>query len=105
MYPDDTEELREKLKDYYGTAVAEGMPMASHRSCQVENMSDEEVRKEAKKESHRNSHSVPGRGVQMISKETMQKIIDEEAEKASAGSGYDAESLIEHMRNHDSVWK
>jgi archaellum component FlaC len=41
----------------------------------------------------------------MISKETMQKIIDEEAEKASAGSGYDAEDLIEHMQNHDSVWE
>lgn len=49
MYPDDTEELREKLKDYYGTAVAEGMPMAVIDLVRVENMSDEEVRKEAEK--------------------------------------------------------
>ena len=49
MYRDDTEELREKLKDYYGTAVAEGMPMAVIDLVRVENMSDEEVRKEAEK--------------------------------------------------------
>lgn len=49
MYPDDTEELREKLKDYYGTAVAEGIPMAVIDLVRVENMSDEEVRKEAEK--------------------------------------------------------
>ena len=51
MYPDDerTEELREKLKDYYGSAMASGMPMAVIDLARVENMSDEEIRREADK--------------------------------------------------------
>lgn len=51
MYPDDeeTEVLREKLKDYYGTAMTSGMPMAVFDLAEVEKMSDERVIEEAKK--------------------------------------------------------
>lgn len=50
MYPEDEiEELREKLKDYYGTAMVSGMPMAVMDLARVDNMSDEEVVKEAKR--------------------------------------------------------
>ncbi len=51
MIPDDKriEELREKLKDYYGAAMVSGMPMAVIDLARVENMSDEEIEKEAQK--------------------------------------------------------
>ncbi len=51
MYPDDerTEELREKLKDYYGTAVASGMPMAVIDLARVETMDADDLEKEAEK--------------------------------------------------------
>ena len=51
MYPDEerTEELREKLKDYYGTAMVSGMPMALIDLARVENMTDEEIEREAEK--------------------------------------------------------
>lgn len=51
MYPDDesVEQLREKLKEYYGTAMASGMPMAVIDLVKVERMSDEEVIEEAEK--------------------------------------------------------
>ena len=52
MYPDDeenTEELREKLKDYYGTAVASGFPMAMLDLIKVDRMSDEEVEEAVRK--------------------------------------------------------
>lgn len=51
MYSEDerTEELREKLRDYYGTAMASGMPMAIIDLAKVDRMSDEEVAKEVQK--------------------------------------------------------
>ena len=51
MYPDDerTEELREKLIDYYGTAMACGIPMAAYDLARIEDMSPEEIEKEAEK--------------------------------------------------------
>ena len=45
----DTEELREKLRDYYGTAMTGGFPMAVIDLGRVETMSDEELRREAEK--------------------------------------------------------
>ena len=43
MYPDDerAEELKEKLKEFYGTAITSGMPMAIIDFAKVENMTDE----------------------------------------------------------------
>ena len=51
MYPDNdnTEELREKLKDYYGTAMVSGNPMAVIDLSRVEDMDEEEIRREAEK--------------------------------------------------------
>lgn len=51
MYPDDerTEELREKLKNYYGTAAASGMPMAVLDLARVETMDADDLEKEAEK--------------------------------------------------------
>lgn len=45
----DAEELREKLRDYYGTAAASGMPAAVIDLIRTETMSDEEVAAEAEK--------------------------------------------------------
>ncbi len=45
----DTEELREKLCDYYGTAMTGGFPMAVIDIGRVVTMSDEELRREAEK--------------------------------------------------------
>lgn len=39
----DAEELREKLKDYYGTAMTNGVPMAVIELGEVDDMSDEEI--------------------------------------------------------------
>jgi hypothetical protein len=50
MYPDnDIQKLKEKLMDYYGTAAASGMPMAVMELGRLENMTDEEIRREAEK--------------------------------------------------------
>ena len=51
MYPDDerAEELKEKLKEFYGTAITSGMPMAIIDFAKVENMTDEEIEREANK--------------------------------------------------------
>ena len=51
MYPydDETEELREKLKDYYGTAMMSGNPMAVMDLSRVENMDEQQLREEAEK--------------------------------------------------------
>ena len=51
MSPDekDAEELREELRDYYGTAVFSGMPAAMIDLAKADRMSDEEVIEEAKK--------------------------------------------------------
>ena len=50
MRPEDEriEELREKLTDYYGSAMMEN-PMAAADLIRVENMSDEEIVREAEK--------------------------------------------------------
>ncbi len=45
--PEEIEELREKLEDYYGTAMASGMPMAVIELSEVSSMSDEEVMERA----------------------------------------------------------
>ena len=51
MHPDDerAEELREKLRDYYGTAMASGMPMAVIDLAEVDDLDDDEVREKARK--------------------------------------------------------
>ncbi len=51
MYSEDekTEAMREKLRDYYGTAMALGMPMAVIDLAKVDRMSDGELEKEIKK--------------------------------------------------------
>lgn len=51
MDPDEerTEELREKLIDYYGTAMACGVPMAAYDLARIEDMSPEEIEREAEK--------------------------------------------------------
>lgn len=43
------DELREKLADYYGTAMASGMPMAVIELSQIATMTDEEVELEIEK--------------------------------------------------------
>lgn len=40
----DTEELREKLTDYYGTAMVNGFPMAMADLNGLDRMDDEEIR-------------------------------------------------------------
>ena len=45
----DAEELREKLKDYYGTAMVSGNPMAVIDLARIENMNAEEIQREAQK--------------------------------------------------------
>jgi hypothetical protein len=41
----DTEELREKLTDYYGTAMVNGFSMAMADLSGLDSMDDEEIRK------------------------------------------------------------
>lgn len=43
----DIERLREDLKDYYGTAMASGFPMAMMDLSEVEHASEEELVKKA----------------------------------------------------------
>ncbi len=52
MHPEEErkEELKEKLRDYYGTAAAAGYPMALIDLARIENMSEEELEKEAGKQ-------------------------------------------------------
>ena len=45
----DAEELRAALEDYYGTAMASGMPFAAIELSKVENMSAEELEEEIEK--------------------------------------------------------
>ncbi|MBP1554925.1 MAG: hypothetical protein J6U30_02485 [Oscillospiraceae bacterium] len=40
----DTEELREKLTDYYGTAMMNGFPMAMADLKGLDSMDEEEIR-------------------------------------------------------------
>ncbi|MBP0986100.1 MAG: hypothetical protein J6P39_03725 [Oscillospiraceae bacterium] len=40
----ETEELREKLTDYYGTAMVNGFPMAMADLNGLDSMDDEEIR-------------------------------------------------------------
>ena len=43
----DIERLREDLKDYYGTALASGFPMAMMDLSEVEHASEEELARKA----------------------------------------------------------
>ena len=43
------EELKERLINYYGTAMYNGFPMAVIELSRIENMSDEEIIREARK--------------------------------------------------------
>ena len=43
----DAGELREKLKDYYGTAMTSGFPMAVIELSEIDDMSDEEILEKA----------------------------------------------------------
>ena len=43
------EELKQQLKDYYGTAMYNSFPMAVIELSRIENMSDEEILREARK--------------------------------------------------------
>lgn len=45
----DFEELRETIKDYYGTAMTSGFPMAIIELAEVENASDDELIEIAKR--------------------------------------------------------
>lgn len=44
MWPNDTDEIRDELRDYYGTAVVSGFPAAAALLFEVEDLDDEEVR-------------------------------------------------------------
>ncbi len=46
---DDVDELRDKLRDYYGTAMVSGFPMAVIDLADVDDMSDEEVKEAIRK--------------------------------------------------------
>ena len=46
---DDVEELRDKLRDYYGTAMTSGFPMAVIDLAEVDDLDDNEVREKARK--------------------------------------------------------
>ena len=46
---DDVEELRDKLRDYYGTAMTSGFPMAVIDLSEVDDLDDDEVREKARK--------------------------------------------------------
>lgn len=45
----DREEVREKLRDYYGTAMTSGFPAAVIDLGRVDSMDDEQLIKEAEK--------------------------------------------------------
>jgi len=44
MWPDDTEETRDELRNYYGTAAVSGFPVAAAQLFEVEDLDDEKVR-------------------------------------------------------------
>lgn len=46
---DEVKELRDKLRDYYGTAMTSGFPMAVIDLGNVDKLTDEEVREEIRK--------------------------------------------------------
>ena len=45
----DVAELRDQLRDYYGTAMASGFPMAVMELSEIDSMSDDEVIETAEK--------------------------------------------------------
>ena len=48
--PEEKEErLKEKLRGYYGTAMANGLPLAVLDLARIEEMDEEELEKEAEK--------------------------------------------------------
>ena len=44
MAPKDTEEIRDELRVYYGTAAVSGFPMAAAQLYEVDDLDDGEVR-------------------------------------------------------------
>ena len=44
MWPNDTEETRDELRDYYETAAVTGFPAAAAQLFEVEDLDDEEVK-------------------------------------------------------------
>jgi len=46
---DGIEDVRDALRDYYGTAMVSGFPMAGMDLARVDSMSDEEVLRDAYK--------------------------------------------------------
>ena len=46
---DDVEELKDKLRDYYGTAMVSGNPMAVIDLGSVDDLSDDEVKEQIRK--------------------------------------------------------
>ena len=46
---DDVEELRDKLRDYYGTAMTSGFSMAVIDLAEVDDLDDDEVREKTRK--------------------------------------------------------
>ena len=45
---EDVEEVRERLRDYYGSAMFSGFPMAVMDLCDTDSMDDEEVLEKAR---------------------------------------------------------
>lgn len=44
MWPNDTDEIRDELRDYYGTAAVSGFQAAAAQLFEVEDLDDEEVK-------------------------------------------------------------
>lgn len=42
-FPDPEDELKEKLKDYYGTAAVNGFPMAVIQLNEIDDLDEEEL--------------------------------------------------------------
>ena len=47
MFEKDAEDIREELRDYYGTAAASGFPMAAVQLFEVDDMDEDVLRKRA----------------------------------------------------------
>ena len=47
MWEKDTEDIRDELRDYYGTAAVSGFPMAAVQLFEVEDMDEDELRERA----------------------------------------------------------
>ena len=47
MWEKDPEDIRDELRDYYGTAAVSGFPMAAVQLFEVEDMDEDELRERA----------------------------------------------------------